>query len=793
MKTRSILFFLICLSLIQNKVAGQSDFLLHSQSLSPQQLVVNPSILPQADFYLGLPAISNSFAGFSNNSFTYRDLIQQKAGTDSILLNFDNYLASLKQDNFIYAGLNTDLFSIGWREGRWYVGGRITEVADFRIRFGKDLMNVAVNGNAPYAGIVQDLGKLFVQASHYRKYAINLSRDFNCKFRLGFNLAYLYGMENLDVQRSNITLLTDPITFDLSGQSNILINTSGIDEFSSDSLRTWPYLFQRKNRGYSVDIGATYTLNEKIQFSGSLLDLGRMRWKYRPVNYQNEVSSFAFSGISLNQFLSTSADSIQSGVENYLDSLGNIFSIKESNNQYFTRLPSRMYLSANYKLGENNNFRLTYLGNTFRKKIYSSVALSYTKNFNDIFELSAQWAVHNNSAANFGAGFTLNLGLTQFTILADNVPALFGAYNARGTTVRAGITLVSGYGEDRPDFCDRDNDGVPNNEDDCPSDPGPINLLGCPDTDGDGIADKFDDCPLEFGPLELFGCPDKDGDGVIDKKDECPEIKGKPVFAGCPDSDNDGIIDSKDECPLLKGSEELKGCPDRDGDLIRDIDDECPDLAGEIKYGGCPDTDEDGIPDNSDECPQTAGLKEYMGCPDTDGDGLSDQNDRCPELYGEKSNRGCPSEDSDGDGVPDKIDKCPSIPGSIFNEGCPEITKTEQEVLNTAFKNLEFESGKAVISSSSFESLDELVELLKKRPDWRLLISGHTDNVGNPAANLKLSKERAKAVSIYIISGGISAGRLEVEWFGQSKPIASNSTTAGRLKNRRVEMKVIFK
>jgi outer membrane protein OmpA-like peptidoglycan-associated protein len=452
-----------------------------------------------------------------------------------------------------------------------------------------------------------------------------------------------------------------------------------------------------------------------------------------------------------------------------------------------------MYLSANYALGNNNNLRLTYLANSFRKKIYSSAAFSFTKNFNDIFELSAQWAIHNNSAANFGAGFTLNLGLTQFSILADNVPALFGAYNARGTTVRAGITLVSGYGEARPDFCDRDKDGVPNNEDECPSEPGSFNLRGCPDADGDGIADKFDECPLEYGALELFGCPDSDGDGVSDNKDACPDLKGSPKWEGCPDTDNDGIIDTKDDCPLLKGSALLNGCPDRDGDSIRDKDDECPDIAGEIRYGGCPDTDGDGIPDNTDECPQTAGLRKYMGCPDTDGDGLSDQHDRCPELYGEKTNRGCPSDDTDGDGVPDKIDKCPSIPGSIMHNGCPEISDLEQDVLNAAFENLEFETGKAIISESSFDSLDKLIELLKRRPDWRLLISGHTDNVGNPAINMKLSKERARAVSLYIVAGGVSAGRLEVEWFGQSKPLANNSTSAGRMKNRRVEMKVIFK
>ena len=234
--------------------------------------------------------------------------------------------------------------------------------------------------------------------------------------------------------------------------------------------------------------------------------------------------------------------------------------------------------------------------------------------------------------------------------------------------------------------------------------------------------------------------------------------------------------------------------PDRDGDGILDKDDLCPDTPGLKEYKGCPDTDEDGLFDAIDDCPELAGPKENNGCPypDTDGDGLLDNEDECPNIAGPLENKGCPYEDTDGDGLLDKEDECPKTAGPIENKGCPIIEKKEQEVLNTAFSNLEFETNLDVIKSGSKPALTELANTLKKKPDWKLKLSGHTDNVGDDDANLILSKKRAESVKRFLAEKGIDAGRIETQFFGESKPIDDNTTTAGRQKNRRVEFKIIF-
>jgi OOP family OmpA-OmpF porin len=116
--------------------------------------------------------------------------------------------------------------------------------------------------------------------------------------------------------------------------------------------------------------------------------------------------------------------------------------------------------------------------------------------------------------------------------------------------------------------------------------------------------------------------PDRDGDGIPDSEDECPDVPGLARYKGCPipDRDGDGINDEEDECPDVPGLARYKGCPipDRDGDGINDEEDACPDVPGLAKYKGCPppDRDGDGIPDDEDKCPDLPGTKENMGCPE---------------------------------------------------------------------------------------------------------------------------------------------------------------------------------
>ncbi|MDZ4708433.1 MAG: OmpA family protein [Saprospiraceae bacterium] len=284
---------------------------------------------------------------------------------------------------------------------------------------------------------------------------------------------------------------------------------------------------------------------------------------------------------------------------------------------------------------------------------------------------------------------------------------------------------------------------------------------------------------------------DSDGDGVQDDLDLCPTKFGLKQFAGCPDTDGDGLEDTRDQCPEIPGIKALNGCPDTDGDGVADKDDDCPNLAGTKANRGCPstDTDNDGVIDDLDECPTIAGSPAAKGCPDRDGDGVADRADKCPNIAG-KSKNGCP--DTDGDGVDDGEDRCPTTFGPATNKGCPEIKKEDSEILNIAMRDVQFEHNSAKLRSDSYRILDQISQILNRYPEYKIEISGHTDNTGTAELNKKFSEQRARACRDYLISKGLTWSRVASRGFGQTKPIATNETPQGRATNRRVEFKLFL-
>ncbi|PIE50061.1 MAG: flagellar motor protein MotB [Flavobacteriales bacterium] len=150
--------------------------------------------------------------------------------------------------------------------------------------------------------------------------------------------------------------------------------------------------------------------------------------------------------------------------------------------------------------------------------------------------------------------------------------------------------------------------------------------------------------------------------------------------------------------------------------------------------------------------------------------------------------------DTDRDGIVDAMDACPEVPGVVENNGCPEeevvsVVQVEEEIgMHT--KSIYFNYAKSTFKEGVTQKLDAIVAVMNEYPENQFSIEGHTDNKGTPNSNQILSEKRAKAVMNYLIKKGISASRLSARGFGQTKPIDTNDTKAGRANNRRVEIKV---
>jgi outer membrane protein OmpA-like peptidoglycan-associated protein/tetratricopeptide (TPR) repeat protein len=130
-----------------------------------------------------------------------------------------------------------------------------------------------------------------------------------------------------------------------------------------------------------------------------------------------------------------------------------------------------------------------------------------------------------------------------------------------------------------------------------------------------------------------------------------------------------------------------------------------------------------------------------------------------------------------------------NVPDSTYKIDIP--LEPLQANATVILKNIFFDVNRFELKPESSTELDNIVELLKENPSLRIQINGHTDNVGKPADNLKLSNNRANAVIQYLIAKGIDAKRLSSKGWGETQPLADNATEEGRAQNRRTEMKVL--
>ncbi|HKH62302.1 MAG TPA: OmpA family protein, partial [Flavitalea sp.] len=129
------------------------------------------------------------------------------------------------------------------------------------------------------------------------------------------------------------------------------------------------------------------------------------------------------------------------------------------------------------------------------------------------------------------------------------------------------------------------------------------------------------------------------------------------------------------------------------------------------------------------------------------------------------------------------------IPDSTYNIDIPlQALEANAAII---LRNIFFDVNRYDLQPASTSELDKVVMLLKENPTLKIQISGHTDNVGKPADNLKLSNDRAQSVVKYIVTKGIDIKRLSFRGFGADQPIASNESEEGKAQNRRTELKVI--
>jgi outer membrane protein OmpA-like peptidoglycan-associated protein len=200
------------------------------------------------------------------------------------------------------------------------------------------------------------------------------------------------------------------------------------------------------------------------------------------------------------------------------------------------------------------------------------------------------------------------------------------------------------------------------------------------------------------------------------------------------------------------------------------------------------------------------GLEVRFGKRDRDHDDILDKDDACPDVS-EDFDRlldkdGCPDDDVDGDSIADVRDKCPTRRETANQfedaDGCPDVAPAAVAALPEPLRaftgtidGIVFALDSAEILPDSEPVLAAAAAVLRDYPDVRVVILGHTDALADDSYNVTLSRARAQAVATWLGAHGVEPARLTADGLGESRPVDTNDTDAGRARNRRVEFVIL--
>ena len=291
MKSKIVLLRILVISFLSPNLFAQQNLTMYNLScLQQTQAHLNPALTPSAKIniaILPLP-VSSLYLNVSNSGFKISDLVTQDPAGKTYF-DFDNMLTKLSKNNYLSSSMHLDLLTFGFKSKKNYFSLNLSNKVDFRLRYPLDFMNVLINGNGADGIIgVEQKFNFGIDMMHYTDLSIGFNREvIDKKLTLGVKIKYLMGQENIATKKSDVSLTTGTQNFDLTAKSDIAIYTSGVDSNSRvlNNFSPSSYLFNTKNSGFGIDLGANYLINNKWSISASLLDFGFIKWKENTNNY----------------------------------------------------------------------------------------------------------------------------------------------------------------------------------------------------------------------------------------------------------------------------------------------------------------------------------------------------------------------------------------------------------------------------------------------------------------------------------------------------------------------------
>ena len=440
---------------------GQTLFLMNL----PQSSELNPAFRPSSRVYVSLPVISGINFSMGNNFFNFSDVFTINPENDSIITPFhpdadiEDFMKKIKNTNALEVQTKVPLLGLGFAFGKKnFISLDINTRANGYVAFPGDMLRLAIEGNEQFVGSTIDLTPLNLKMNVYNEIGVGFSRDITDKLRVGVKGKVLVGIATastkirelgIDVTEdySHIinadmdVMLSAPVAFATTGDQ--IDSVYNIDYSMESASEVINYLFKSGNMGLGIDIGAEYSLTNRINLSAAITDLGYIKWK-RDASMVSMKGQFDFSGLDVSDVISgeMTMDSL-GGI--LLDSIITSMDTKISSEPFTTSLPFNVNLGGSFDV--TNFFSVGVLSSTrfVGKQVKEAVTLSANVSLKTLLSASVAYTMANNSYRNLGIGLAMRLGYGQFYVVTDHVPLSYNQIITNSDENPNGIKVPSNW------------------------------------------------------------------------------------------------------------------------------------------------------------------------------------------------------------------------------------------------------------------------------------------------------------------------------------------------------------
>lgn len=409
---------------------GQQDISGFFMGDTYQRTHYNPAFVDSKKISIGLANTSFGVLSTANNPL--------KNGVTNADGELVISLADIERDGTdFFSGLQLGTLEVGLRFGdSWSVNlGHMGHVATAST-LSEDLINVALDGNAPYIGQTLELNPDVGLIIYQEVYAgVGYHTE---SFSGGLRLGLISGVQSVDTERSQINLTTNEEYYQLEFDNDYLVNTvAGVDY---DGLDDVDAAFENssfgEHTGLSIDLGAAYRVNDQLELSASVLDIGAINWGEGAQQFSSS-GSFSYDGIDIAQYIDEDLE-----IE-LTDSLSDLLQIEETSTSYSSGLPTTAVIGATYRW----NDKLTLGGVLMRRnnlgRGFTLWGVNATTHLFKVLNLGATYSYKPGNPVNLGVNLGLDLGPVQLLFATDNILG-FDVQQSSHVTGRFGLGIRFG-------------------------------------------------------------------------------------------------------------------------------------------------------------------------------------------------------------------------------------------------------------------------------------------------------------------------------------------------------------